>query len=203
MIGPGYASEFDGNDTFFGLVSGFEVELGYFSLSELEEARDALGLPIERDLHFQPKSLRELMEVHRRERTSPMVEQEGNKAILHKVSLFAEQLTLWNKQIIEIAMIGNPLEVTPSNEDAILVACTFNPEPKDSSEGFFYIANLLVRNDYEHGSENLGITNPIELGFKMGGKLHLPDGTIRELSENQIMIWPLTKSETITQIMYY
>ncbi len=39
-----YASEFDGNDTFFGLVSGFEVELGYFSWSELEEARDALGL---------------------------------------------------------------------------------------------------------------------------------------------------------------
>ena len=26
-----YASEFDGEDTFFGLVSGFEVELEYFS----------------------------------------------------------------------------------------------------------------------------------------------------------------------------
>ena len=25
-----YASEFDGEDIFFGLVSGFEVELGYF-----------------------------------------------------------------------------------------------------------------------------------------------------------------------------
>lgn len=28
-----YASEFDGEDVFFGLVSGFEVELGYFTLS--------------------------------------------------------------------------------------------------------------------------------------------------------------------------
>src|SRR5210317_913141 len=59
-----YASEFDGEDIFFGLVSGFEVELGYFSLSELESVRGPLGLPIERDLYFEPKSLRELREYH-------------------------------------------------------------------------------------------------------------------------------------------
>ena len=52
-----YASEFDGEDIFFGLVSGFEVELGYFSLKELQEAHGPLGLPIERDLHFEPKTL--------------------------------------------------------------------------------------------------------------------------------------------------
>jgi hypothetical protein len=63
-----YASEFDGEDIFFGLVSGFEVELGYFALSELEEARGPLGLPIERDLHFEPKTIKELMEMHQRER---------------------------------------------------------------------------------------------------------------------------------------
>jgi hypothetical protein len=32
-----YATEFDGEDTFFGLVVGFETELGYFSKSELEQ----------------------------------------------------------------------------------------------------------------------------------------------------------------------
>lgn len=63
-----YASEFDGENIFFGLVSGFEVELGYFALSELEEARGPWGLPIERDLHFEPKTLRELLETHKRER---------------------------------------------------------------------------------------------------------------------------------------
>jgi hypothetical protein len=51
----------------FGLVSGFEVELGFFTLSELKEQRGSLGLPIERDLHFEPKTLRELKEVHDRE----------------------------------------------------------------------------------------------------------------------------------------
>ncbi|MBX3083940.1 MAG: DUF2958 domain-containing protein [Anaerolineae bacterium] len=59
-----YASEFDGEDMLFGLVSGFEVELGYFALSELQETRGPLGLRIERDLHFEPKSLRELKEMH-------------------------------------------------------------------------------------------------------------------------------------------
>jgi len=45
---------------FFGLVEGFEKELGYFSLSELESARGPMGLPIERDLHWQPKTLEEI-----------------------------------------------------------------------------------------------------------------------------------------------
>ena len=55
-----YASEFDGEDIFFGFVIGFEPEFGYFSLSELESVRGPLGLPIERDLHFKPTSLEEL-----------------------------------------------------------------------------------------------------------------------------------------------
>jgi hypothetical protein len=63
-----YASEFDQDDIFFGLVSGFELEFGYFSLSELQSVKGPLGLPIERDLHFKPKSLRELRDQHRRER---------------------------------------------------------------------------------------------------------------------------------------
>ncbi len=55
-----YAAEFDGEDIFFGLVIGFEVEMGYFRLSELQAVRGPLGLPIERDLHFTPTPLREL-----------------------------------------------------------------------------------------------------------------------------------------------
>ena len=62
------ASEFDGDDIFFGLVVGFEIELGYFSLKELQEVRGPMGLPIERDLYYEPKSLRELMEKHQEER---------------------------------------------------------------------------------------------------------------------------------------
>ena len=56
-----YAMEFDGNDTFFGLVDGHEKELGYFSLTELKSVRGGLGLPIERDLYFEPTKINELM----------------------------------------------------------------------------------------------------------------------------------------------
>lgn len=55
-----YALEFDGKDTFFGYVDGFEPELGYFSLSELESVRGPLGLGIERDMYWEPKPLSEV-----------------------------------------------------------------------------------------------------------------------------------------------
>ena len=46
---------------FFGLVDGFDRELGYFSLDELESVRGALGLPIERDAWFTPTKLSEVI----------------------------------------------------------------------------------------------------------------------------------------------
>jgi hypothetical protein len=45
---------------FFGLVSGIEAELGYFSLSELESVLGAFGLAVERDLYFEPARLSEV-----------------------------------------------------------------------------------------------------------------------------------------------
>lgn len=49
-----YALEFDGQDTFFGLVVGLETEYGYFSLPELASVR------VERDMYFKPCTLAEL-----------------------------------------------------------------------------------------------------------------------------------------------
>ena len=59
-----YATEFDGEDTFFGWVVGLEKELGYFSLKELSKVTGPFGLKIERDLYFTPKPLRELKNLH-------------------------------------------------------------------------------------------------------------------------------------------
>ena len=38
-----YVTEFDGQDRLFGYVVGFEAELGYFSLSELESVTNGCG----------------------------------------------------------------------------------------------------------------------------------------------------------------
>jgi len=55
-----YGVEFDGKDEFFGYVEGYDKELGYFYLSELESYRGPLGLAIERDRYFEPCRLNEL-----------------------------------------------------------------------------------------------------------------------------------------------
>ncbi|MEQ9616823.1 MAG: DUF2958 domain-containing protein [Phycisphaerales bacterium] len=55
-----YATEFDGEDLFFGLVDGCDKELGYFRLSELASVRGPLGIGIERDRGFTPVPLSKL-----------------------------------------------------------------------------------------------------------------------------------------------
>jgi len=59
-------SEQDDDFMFFGYVIGLEKEWGYFVLSELQAAKGPLGLPIERDLYFEPKPMsRVLASEHR------------------------------------------------------------------------------------------------------------------------------------------
>ena len=53
-----YATEFDGDDMFFGLVDGLEQEQGYFNLSELQNVRGPMGLAIERDMWWRPTALK-------------------------------------------------------------------------------------------------------------------------------------------------
>jgi len=46
----------------WGIVDLFEVEMGSFSKSELENFNGSLGLGIERDLYFEPINAKELWE---------------------------------------------------------------------------------------------------------------------------------------------
>jgi hypothetical protein len=49
-------------DYLWGIVDGFEVEMGSFSLSELESGNGRLGLGLERDLYFKPIPASEVWE---------------------------------------------------------------------------------------------------------------------------------------------
>jgi hypothetical protein len=44
-------------DTCYGYVKGFESELGYFSLAEIESIKGPHGLRVERDILFTPTAL--------------------------------------------------------------------------------------------------------------------------------------------------
>ena len=57
-----YVIEFDGEDTFFGYVDGNYPEFGYFSLKELSEVEGMLGIGIERDINWQPKTIGEIVD---------------------------------------------------------------------------------------------------------------------------------------------
>ena len=52
-----YATEFDGKDLFFGLVDGFEKEIGYFSLSELEKIKVCTHIKFKTCIKFVKKIL--------------------------------------------------------------------------------------------------------------------------------------------------
>ena len=45
------------NNTCFGLVDGFEQELGYFTIKELENLKGLFGLKVELDTSFKPTKL--------------------------------------------------------------------------------------------------------------------------------------------------
>ena len=57
-----YITEWDAETgTCFGLVEGFETELGYFDLTELAEVTVFGSVPaVERDLYWEPKTLGEI-----------------------------------------------------------------------------------------------------------------------------------------------
>ena len=55
-----FVTEYDKeNNICFGFVAGDFPELGEFSVAELESVQGPLGLGIERDLYFTPKTLKE------------------------------------------------------------------------------------------------------------------------------------------------
>ena len=69
------ARQADGGYIFFGLVDGHEREWGYFDLAELDAVKGSQGLGIERDLHWEPRTL--------------------TKAELDGKESFAQQCTAW------------------------------------------------------------------------------------------------------------
>jgi len=49
-------------DYLWGIVKGHEIEMGSFSLSELSKYKGPLGIGIERDLYFTPRTAMEVWE---------------------------------------------------------------------------------------------------------------------------------------------
>lgn len=92
----------------------------------------------------------------------------------------AAQLAVWDTRILEVAGIMG------EREKKLNLICRFEPEPAGDVVGFFWIANLLTRIEFE----SLDIQQSFDLGFRVGEQIFLPDGQILKPNINQVILWP-------------
>jgi len=103
-----------------------------------------------------------------------------------KSKLLAAQLAAWDTRIVQIATIEDA-----ADEDARLdLVCSFEPEPDCDATGFFWIANLLTRIDFERLDERLAVPFAYGLAFMIGQQVFLPDGEILKEPKDYTVLWP-------------
>jgi len=110
---------------------------------------------------------------------------------IEKSKHLAAQLATLDSRITQIAIINQLVE---DNTKLDLVCC-FEPEPDDDTTGYFWIANLLLRIDFEGLDERQALPFTYELGFQMGEKVFLPNGKTLEKTQAHTVLWP-DKEET-------
>ncbi len=98
----------------------------------------------------------------------------------------ASQLAAWDRRIFEIVAISNDEQ----ESDTLNLICSFEPEPTSGTIGYFWLATLLVRMEYENLDERIGIDSPFDLGFKIGGQVYLPDGKSLKGLHDYVVLWP-------------
>lgn len=104
---------------------------------------------------------------------------------LEKIKELAAQFAKWDKRIEEIVAIPDAKHAGTKVD----LICRFDPQPLNDSAGFFWIANLLTRMEFEALDERLRIVHSFDLGFEIGEQVFLPDGNIlRSLGEHTV-IW--------------
>jgi len=103
-----------------------------------------------------------------------------------KSKLLAAQLARWDNRITQIAAIGNLSE----DDISINLVCSFEPEPSGDEVGFFWIANLLTRIEFERLDEQLAVPFAYGLGFKIGEQVFLQNGERLKEPQNYTVLWP-------------
>jgi hypothetical protein len=185
-----YVVEFDGEDLLHGLIVDDEIELCYFSLQELENQKSIFGDIVERDDDYIPQSLIELIEFHKSEgKKVGYLEGYKQKGIFENLKSYSERIAKWDNNIVGIVGIGDLSDETFESVDTIELVCVYASEPKNESDAFFLIANLMTRERHEGLAEALQIPNNIDFGFEMKGKYYLPSGKIIEKPDSRVTIW--------------
>lgn len=104
-----------------------------------------------------------------------------------KTKQLAIQLAKWDRRIVEIAVIN---DLQQNDEEKVDLICSFIPEPTSDTTGFFWIASLMTRMEFEALDERLGVCQPFDLGFKIAEQVFLPNGKILSAIGDHVILWP-------------
>ena len=108
---------------------------------------------------------------------------------IEKSKNLAAQLAAWDTRIAQIAIINEIAD----NDTKLGLVCSFEPKPDDDVTGYFWIANLLTRIDFE----DLSIPFDYVLSFEMGEQVFLPNGEIVKKPKEHIVLWPSQETATL------
>lgn len=99
----------------------------------------------------------------------------------------AVQLIERNKRIVQIAGV---LDTGSANNPRLNLVCRFEPEPDCNSTGFFWIAFLMTRLEFENDSQGGELNWSFDIGFNIGEDIFLPNGKVLKAPSDYITIWP-------------
>ncbi len=113
----------------FGLVEGFERELGYFDLTELAETTVFGGVPaVERDLYWEPRTLGEIRNGSRRDSPDDAGNNEG-ETMTDETGTETQPSDVVN---VEEFLFGHRMDVAPANVGGEPPAGDATNEPGDT-----------------------------------------------------------------------
>ena len=111
---------------------------------------------------------------------------ESRGTSLAPIAEYANKLKEWDSNIVEVIAIA---ALSEERKEKIDLVCKFDPEPVGNVLGFFWIANLIVRDEFEDLSKSLGIDRKFDIGLQIGNTIHLPQGDTLKQGE-YIQLWP-------------
>lgn len=111
---------------------------------------------------------------------------EGGQKANAQIAEYVKVLKTWDDRIVEVFAIAI---LTATTHDKLTLVCRFEPEPPSDVVGFFWLANLIVRDEFEESSKSLGLDMPIDLGLQLGSSIHLPGGEVINPA-GYIKLWP-------------
>jgi hypothetical protein len=106
---------------------------------------------------------------------------------LIKAQKLALQLIQRDKRIVQIEGVR---EREGEHNERLNLVCHFEPEPDCDSTGFFWVAFLMTRIEFETSPDGGELNWPFDIGFRIGENIFLPNGRTLKASLDYTTIWP-------------